>query len=121
LQPAPEKCRLAATPDNKLLAAIRNTKDANGQDTGDVGVWDIATGRLIAEVPTGPSTRLAWCGDNRTLITADNSFVHLWDIGTVRSTKPPIPMIYLVGVAAENADQRGMQGIDPSMRLDQSK
>jgi WD40 repeat protein len=62
-----------ASPDGQLLAARLTAK-------GAVGVWESATGKEVAAVPTGPVTHLALGAGNRLLVTADGRQARAWDL-----------------------------------------
>jgi WD40 repeat protein len=68
----------AASPDDRLLTARR---EEGGQPT-KVGVWEAATGKEVATVATGPVAHLALAPDDRSLVTADEGFLRVWDLAT---------------------------------------
>jgi WD40 repeat protein len=72
---------ISRSPDDRLLAAARTT--VTGKDESvSVAVWEIATGKEVAAVPTGRVTHLAVAPDNRHLVTSDENFLRVWDLGT---------------------------------------
>jgi RNA polymerase sigma factor (sigma-70 family) len=65
---------LAFTPDGKLLAGP--VREAGALR---VRFWEIATGREVRTLPTGPLNFLA-LADSRTALTTDNLGLHVWDL-----------------------------------------
>lgn len=70
---------LAASPDERLLAALRS---GHAKDDAAVGVWEAATGKEIATLATGPVSHLALTPDGRHLVAADDKFLRVWDLAT---------------------------------------
>jgi WD40 repeat protein len=66
---------VAASPDYRLLAARRAPGDS-------VGVWESATGQEVTAVATGRVAHFALAPDNRSLVTADEGFLRVWDLAT---------------------------------------
>lgn len=70
--------RLAFSPDNRLLAAVR--------EDGKLQLWDVARGEISAEVETTVTRSrlfpMAFSADAKTLAVAGNSSVLLFDVGT---------------------------------------
>ncbi len=78
---------LAASPDDRLLAAPRPTGGAT-----EVGVWEIATGKEVAAAVTGRVYHLALAPDNRSLVTTDEGFLRVWDLATGKERRRwPLP------------------------------
>ncbi len=70
---------VAFSPDGRTLAA--------GDDGGDVGVSDVATGRRTATLAEGsPVESVAFSPDGRTLAVGDGGDVGVWDVMTGRRT-----------------------------------
>ncbi|HZU35227.1 MAG TPA: WD40 repeat domain-containing protein [Gemmataceae bacterium] len=49
---------------------------------GVIHVWETATGKEVAKLPTGAVHSLALAGDDRTLVTAGTTALHIWDVPT---------------------------------------
>ncbi len=80
---------LAASPDDRLLAAAR---PAEAKDKAAVGLWEAATGKDIATVATGPVSHLALAPDDRHLVAADHDLLRIWDLATGKEQKRwPLP------------------------------
>jgi RNA polymerase sigma factor (sigma-70 family) len=70
---------LAASPDDRLLAAVR---PAEAEKRAVVCVWESATGKEVATVATGQASRLALTPDNRLLVAAEGKRLGVWDLAT---------------------------------------
>jgi hypothetical protein len=66
---------LAASPDDRLLAAPRTGPNV-------VGIWEVATGKEVTTVTTGRVDHVGLAPDNRSLVTTDEGFVRVWDLAT---------------------------------------
>jgi WD40 repeat protein len=65
---------------------------AVGYDDRTARVWEIATGRLVAELPhAGPVPVVAFSPDNAFLVAASGSAPTIWDLGSQR------PLVQLFG------------------------
>ncbi|TMQ32024.1 MAG: hypothetical protein E6K70_20845 [Planctomycetota bacterium] len=85
---------LTTSSDGRLLAASGADPAKPSQPV--VGIWEAASGRQVAVVPTGQVSSLALAPDNRSLITADASSVRIWDVATLQQryavSEPEIPI-----------------------------
>jgi len=70
---------LAASPDDRLLAAVRL---GEAKDDAAVGIWEAATGKEVANLATGQVSHLALTPDNRYLVATDRGFLGMWDLAT---------------------------------------
>jgi hypothetical protein len=66
---------IAASPDGRIVAAHK-------ENQGAVGVWEVATGREVATVPTWRAQYLRLGPDNRTLAGIGYGVLRVWDIAT---------------------------------------
>jgi WD40 repeat protein len=74
------------SPDGQLVAARLTLKDA-------VGVWESATGKEVATVPTGRVAHLALAAGNRFLVTADEAHLRVWDLADGKERRGwPLPV-----------------------------
>jgi RNA polymerase sigma factor (sigma-70 family) len=81
---------VAASPDERLLAAVR--RSADGKSLSTVGVWEVATGKPVTTVAAPVVEQLAFGPDGRTLITTDNDFLRVWDLATGKERRRfPLP------------------------------
>ena len=69
---------VAFSPDGRLAAA---PKGRPGRD-GEVGVWEVATGREVVTVPAGPVRCLAVAPGCRALVCSTEWGVSVWDLAT---------------------------------------
>jgi WD40 repeat protein len=84
---------LAASPDYRLLAAVRNDVWKSA-----VVVWETATGKEVAVLPTDSQTMLATnvalTPDDRHLVTTDAAFLRVIDLATGKETwRRPLPVV----------------------------
>ncbi len=70
---------LLASPDARFLAAF--SQPAQG---ATLHVWEAASGKLVAQLPTGPLEHLALAPDGRTLVTAGAGALRLWDLAAAK-------------------------------------
>jgi RNA polymerase sigma factor (sigma-70 family) len=91
-------CQPAASPDCRLLAAVRSTKVDNVPKAA-VLVWETATGKEVAVLPTDSQTTLATsialAPDDRHLVMTDDACLRVIDLATGKETwrRPlPVPM-----------------------------
>jgi WD40 repeat protein len=87
---------LAASPDDRLVAALRapvGSPQAGAKDEHTtVGVWEVATGKQVVEVATGHVAHLALAPDSRSLVATDKGFVRVWDLATGKERRRwPLP------------------------------
>jgi WD40 repeat protein len=67
--------RFCLSPDDRLLVApLEKSK------TGEIGVWEMATGKEVARIAVSRVDHLALAADDRTLVTTDDRFLHVWDL-----------------------------------------
>jgi WD40 repeat protein len=72
--------QVSGSADERLLACPKDTAVS-------VGVWESVTGKKVATVSTGPVAHLALGTDNRSLVTTDKEFLHVWDLATGKERK----------------------------------
>jgi WD40 repeat protein len=72
------KAPLTMSPDTRLVAAARLAENREPA----VGVYEVATGRPLAVLPSDWGNTFALAGDNRTLVTADATRLRAWDLPT---------------------------------------
>jgi WD40 repeat protein len=80
------KFSLAFTADGKTLVGARNLVDLDKKTwTGEVKLWDVATGKEAASFPTAGGTRwFALTADGKTLAVVpwNKNLVNLWDVSS---------------------------------------
>ncbi len=80
---------LAASPDGRLLAALRAE---SSKDEAAIGIWESATGKEVANVWSVPAAHLALMPDNRHLVVADRNYLRVWDLATGKEQRRwPLP------------------------------
>jgi RNA polymerase sigma factor (sigma-70 family) len=67
--------RFRLSPDDRLLVA-----PLDKSKTGEIGVWEMATGKEVARIAAGRVDHLAPAADDRTLVTTDHQYLHVWDM-----------------------------------------
>jgi RNA polymerase sigma factor (sigma-70 family) len=94
---------LAASPDYRLIAALRATLVDNVRKTAVV-VWETATGKEVTVLPTDSQTTLATSialtPDNRHLVMTDEAFLRVIDLATGKETwrrSLPVAMVDVSG------------------------
>jgi WD40 repeat protein len=70
---------LAASPDDRLLAAVRTAKE---KDKVTIGILESSTGKEVTPIATGSVSHLALTPDNRHLVATDNRSLRVWDLAT---------------------------------------
>ena len=90
----------AFSPDGQRLATGTNFTDANWSARGKTYLWDMATGKLIYKLPSGPVNILTFSRDGRWLATGGK----IWDVKTGREIAR-LPQIWLYSTAF-SADSR---------------
>jgi WD40 repeat protein len=84
---------VAGSPDGRLLAAQRTGEPGAKSEAIAVGVWEVATGKEVAALTTGRFDHLAVAADNRSLVTADEGFLRVWDLATGKERRRwPLPV-----------------------------
>jgi WD40 repeat protein len=78
---APINVVVTMSADGRLVACVRGDPKKEPQT---VGVYEVATGRLVANIAARGD--LAIARDNRTLFTADAKFIRAWDLATGKET-----------------------------------
>ena len=82
------------------------TRLAVGSKSGDVPVWDPATGRLLVTVgDTKGIDYLPWSPDGKVLVRSGGRGVEIWEVATGKLLRP-IPMKNTVGPLAFSPDGR---------------
>jgi WD40 repeat protein len=66
---------VAASPDGRLFAAQQAVSK-----TGNVSVWESASGKEVAVIAAQRVDHFALAGDDRLLVTTDPQFLHVWDL-----------------------------------------
>jgi WD40 repeat protein len=93
---------LAASPDYRLLAAVRSTRGVDYLRKATVVIRETATGKEVAVLPSSWVEHLALTPDDRHLVTTDAAFLRVTDLATGKETwRRPLP------VAMSDADGRG--------------
>jgi RNA polymerase sigma factor (sigma-70 family) len=93
---------LAASPDYRLLAAVRSTRGVDYLRKATVVIREMATGKEVAVLPSSWVEHLALAPDDRHLVTTDAAFLRVTDLATGKETwRRPLP------VAMSDADGRG--------------
>jgi WD40 repeat protein len=67
--------RVAISPDGSLLAA----REAQA-NPGSLVVFETASGKKVVDLPAGQVFSWVLAGDNRSLVTLDESFIRVWDL-----------------------------------------
>ena len=83
--------RFRTSPDERLLVVQKTLPNVGGEEIM-IGVWEIATGKPVATLTTGHVDGFCLASDNRTLVTADRTFIRIWDVATGNERKRwPLP------------------------------
>ncbi len=83
---------LSASPDNRMLAGRRTTVPEKGAPI-TVVIWESATGKQVTGVAAGRVEHLALTADSRSLVTTDEAFLRVWDLGTSKERQRwPLPV-----------------------------
>jgi WD40 repeat protein len=82
--------RVAFAPDGRTLAVATCERHQDGRCLGEVALWDLSQGteRARLRAHTGRIVAVAFSGDGRTLLSADNEgTIIVWDSATARAMK----------------------------------
>ncbi len=73
---------LAISANARLVAGQKRIGAGAEAGTGTVTVWETATGKEVTTVAGGRVGHLALAPDDRSLVTTDGGFLHVWDLAT---------------------------------------
>jgi hypothetical protein len=84
---------LVATPDGRLLAGRKTSGTGTKGKSGDILIWEMATGKVVVTVATGGFDHLAMAPDNRILVITDEQFLRVLDLATGKERRRwPLPV-----------------------------
>jgi WD40 repeat protein len=76
------------SPDGRLLAVLQGTSKPH-----HVAAWETTTGKEAATIMAGRVDHVALAGDNRSLVTTDTQYLHVWDLADGKERlRWPLPL-----------------------------